>query len=113
MRYKNFLDMLTPPEWFEQHERSRQEKVASMQREAYEVKHREWEKQRRRYSTYTYTYILIHIHTHTHTFTYILIHTYTYSYIHIHTYTYIHILIQAGREAPQGGRGQARSSRRA
>jgi len=48
MRYKNFLDMLTPPEWFEQHERSRQEKIASMQKQAYDVKQKEWEKQRRR-----------------------------------------------------------------
>ena len=48
MRYKNFLDMLTPPEWFEQHARNRAEKIASMKKEAYDIKHKEWEKTRRR-----------------------------------------------------------------
>mmetsp|Transcript_32814 Transcript_32814/g.55333 ORF Transcript_32814/g.55333 Transcript_32814/m.55333 type:complete len:574 (-) Transcript_32814:89-1810(-) len=48
MRYKNFLDMLTPPEWFEQHKREREEKIANMKKEAHEIKHKEWEKMRRR-----------------------------------------------------------------
>mmetsp|Transcript_10713 Transcript_10713/g.18030 ORF Transcript_10713/g.18030 Transcript_10713/m.18030 type:complete len:252 (+) Transcript_10713:80-835(+) len=38
MRYKNFLDMLTPPEWFEQHKREREEKIANMKKEAHEIK---------------------------------------------------------------------------
>jgi chromosome segregation ATPase len=48
LRYKNFLDMLTPPEHFEQHARDRQEKIARMKKEQHDVKHKEWEKMRRR-----------------------------------------------------------------
>ena len=48
LRYKNFLDMLTPPEWFEQHARNREEKIAKMKKEAHDIKYKEWEKTRRR-----------------------------------------------------------------
>eukprot|EP01042_Synura_sphagnicola_P004358 gene4358-5524_t len=48
MRYKKFLDMLTPPEWFEQHKRSQQEKKERERYERYEKKMKEWEQQRRR-----------------------------------------------------------------
>lgn len=48
MRYKNFLDMLTPPEWFEQHRRNREEKIAKMKKDSYDIKHKEWERTRRR-----------------------------------------------------------------
>jgi chromosome segregation ATPase len=48
MRYKNFLDMLTPPEWFEQHRRNREDKIARMKKEAFDIKHKDWEKVRRR-----------------------------------------------------------------
>ena len=48
MRYKKFLDMLTPPEWFEQHARNQEEKRLQLQKEAYDKKHREWDMVRRR-----------------------------------------------------------------
>jgi hypothetical protein len=48
LRFKNFLDMLTPPEWFEQHARNRQELIARLKKESFDVKYKEWEKQRRR-----------------------------------------------------------------
>ena len=48
LRYKNFLDMLTPPEWFEQHARNREGKIARLKKEAFDAKYKEWEKQRRR-----------------------------------------------------------------
>jgi hypothetical protein len=37
LRYKTFLDMLTPPEWFEQHKRL-------IQQRKYDLKHNNWEK---------------------------------------------------------------------
>ena len=48
MRYKKFLDMLTPPEFFEQHRKNLQEKRERTRRERYEKKMREWESLRRR-----------------------------------------------------------------
>ena len=48
MRYKNFLDMLTPPEWFEQHARNREDKIARLKKESFDVKYKEWERQKRR-----------------------------------------------------------------
>eukprot|EP01032_Pedospumella_encystans_P007903 gene7903-9421_t len=48
MRYKNFLDMLTPPEWFEQHARNRADHIARLKKESFDVKHKEWERMRRR-----------------------------------------------------------------
>jgi uncharacterized phage infection (PIP) family protein YhgE len=48
LRYKNFLDVLTPPEWFEQHAHNREEKIARLKKEAFDAKYKEWEKQRRR-----------------------------------------------------------------
>jgi hypothetical protein len=37
LRYKTFLDMLTPPEWFEQHKRL-------VQQQKYDLKYKNWEK---------------------------------------------------------------------
>lgn len=48
MRYKKFLDMLTPPEWFEQHRQQREDKVKAVNKENWEAKMKAWEKQRRR-----------------------------------------------------------------
>jgi hypothetical protein len=48
MRYKKFLDMLTPPEWFEHHQLVREEKVQKIKQERFEVKHKDWERLRRR-----------------------------------------------------------------
>eukprot|EP00981_Chlorochromonas_danica_P013086 scaffold5788_cov159-Ochromonas_danica.AAC.2 len=47
-RYKDFLDMLTPPEWFEQHIKRREEKIRNMKQQSYEIKLKEWERLRRR-----------------------------------------------------------------
>jgi hypothetical protein len=48
MRYKKFLDMLTPPEWFEYHLSVRQDKIQKIKQERFEVKHKDWERLRRR-----------------------------------------------------------------
>eukprot|EP01034_Spumella_vulgaris_P021591 gene21591-27629_t len=40
--------MLTPPEWFEHHQLVREEKVQKIKQERYEVKHKDWERLRRR-----------------------------------------------------------------
>ena len=47
MRYKKFLDMLTPPEWFEQHKRQHEEKKESLRRETHAKKMKEWENKKR------------------------------------------------------------------
>lgn len=48
LRYKNFLDMLTPPEWFEQHKRKHEEKVTMLKQASFDMKYKEWEKLRRK-----------------------------------------------------------------
>lgn len=48
IRYKKFLDMLTPPEWFEQHKRNFEEKKERTRREKFERKMKDWENLRRR-----------------------------------------------------------------
>lgn len=48
MRYKKFLDMLTPPEWFEQHRQMREDKIKAMKQSQFEQKYREWERMKRR-----------------------------------------------------------------
>lgn len=48
MRYKTFLDMLTPPEWFEYHQQQREEKIRSIQQANFDAKLRDWERLRRR-----------------------------------------------------------------
>jgi hypothetical protein len=48
LRYKSFLDMLTPPEWFEKHKRDLEEKRRSIQKERHDKKMKEWEQMRKR-----------------------------------------------------------------
>mmetsp|Transcript_34526 Transcript_34526/g.32899 ORF Transcript_34526/g.32899 Transcript_34526/m.32899 type:complete len:564 (-) Transcript_34526:109-1800(-) len=48
MRYKKFLDMLTPPEWFKQHARSHEEKKEAMRVAKHGKKMKEWDGLRRR-----------------------------------------------------------------
>ena len=43
LRYKQFLDMLTPPEFFEQQKRLREEKIEEARVQIFEEKRREWE----------------------------------------------------------------------
>jgi hypothetical protein len=47
LKYKAFLDMLTPPEWFEQHARNMVEKQLSEQKRIFDGKYKEWELLRR------------------------------------------------------------------
>jgi hypothetical protein len=48
MRYKKFLDQLTPPEWFEQHRKSREDRTRKINRDNWEAKMKAWEKNRKR-----------------------------------------------------------------
>mmetsp|Transcript_10051 Transcript_10051/g.15214 ORF Transcript_10051/g.15214 Transcript_10051/m.15214 type:complete len:576 (-) Transcript_10051:147-1874(-) len=48
LRYKAFLDMLTPPEWFEQHKRAQEEEREQLRRERFEKKLKAWEANKRR-----------------------------------------------------------------
>lgn len=48
MKYKEFLDKLTPPEWFEQHKLNQHEKRETIKKESFESKYREWDLTRRR-----------------------------------------------------------------
>ena len=48
MRYKKFLDMLTPPEWFKQHSKLHEEKKKAMEISRHANKMKEWEILRRR-----------------------------------------------------------------
>ena len=48
LHYKEFLDMLTPPEWFEQHKRSLIAKRDVIRKERFDGKYKSWETQRRR-----------------------------------------------------------------
>lgn len=43
LRYKAFLDMLTPPEWFETHRRAEEERLLKIRKENFERKLKEWE----------------------------------------------------------------------
>lgn len=46
--YKEFLDMLTPPEWFEKFNLERRNLQEQMRRNRFAARHKEWEIQRRR-----------------------------------------------------------------
>lgn len=48
MRYKDFLDRLAPPEWFEDHHKAFLDLVAATKKEQHSVKMKEWEKLKRR-----------------------------------------------------------------
>lgn len=48
LRYKAFLDKLTPPEWFEQHARNLEAEKRAIQKERYDKKMKEWDLNRRR-----------------------------------------------------------------
>jgi hypothetical protein len=48
LRYKQFLDMLTPPEHFEDHRRSQEDKRNKIRRERHEKKVKEWESAKKR-----------------------------------------------------------------
>ncbi len=48
MRYKKFLDMLTPPEWFEQHRLMREAKIQQLKQDSFDSKMRDWDRMRRR-----------------------------------------------------------------
>lgn len=48
LRYKTFLDMLTPPEWFEQHEERHRKKIKDAKEASWQIKKQEWEKLRRK-----------------------------------------------------------------
>lgn len=48
LRYKKFLDMLTPPEWFEKHKRQQEEKAKAIKQANFEAKLKDWERTRRR-----------------------------------------------------------------
>eukprot|EP01035_Chromulina_nebulosa_P021547 gene21547-27899_t len=48
LRYKNFLDQLTPPEWFEKHKQSLIDKQNKIRNERYQEKYKSWEKSRKK-----------------------------------------------------------------
>lgn len=48
LRYKQFLDMLTPPEWFENHKIEQENKRNQIKRENFAVKYKQWERLRRK-----------------------------------------------------------------
>lgn len=48
MRYKDFLDMLTPPEWFAAHVARREARIRDLKQRAHETKLKDWERLRRR-----------------------------------------------------------------
>lgn len=48
VEYREFLDALTPPEWFESFEKQRREQQESLRREAFQTRHRDWELLRRK-----------------------------------------------------------------
>ena len=43
LKYKAFLDSLTPPEWFEQHKRNLEDRRLAIQKERHDKKYKEWE----------------------------------------------------------------------
>lgn len=48
LKYKAFLDMLTPPEWFEKHRERREKKIQDMKQQQFDAKYKEWDRMRRR-----------------------------------------------------------------
>lgn len=48
MRYKSFLDMLTPPEHFEKYQKLREEKIANIKQHNFNAKYKEWERLKKR-----------------------------------------------------------------
>ena len=48
LKYKAFLDMLTPPEWFEQHRKTLEDRRDAKQKELYDAKHKVWDSNRKR-----------------------------------------------------------------
>lgn len=46
--YKEFLDMLTPPEWFEKFQQDRRELQEQLRRNHFTARHKEWEIQRKK-----------------------------------------------------------------
>lgn len=48
LRYQKFLDMLTPPEWFQKWRDEREKERRQIMQEQYDAKYKEWEKSRRR-----------------------------------------------------------------
>lgn len=48
LRYKNFLDMLTPPEWFEQHKRMMENKRIELKYKNWEMKYIKWENMKKK-----------------------------------------------------------------
>jgi hypothetical protein len=48
LRYKTFLDMLTPPEWFEQHRLRREQKIKQLRQHRFEEKLKDWERAKRK-----------------------------------------------------------------
>mmetsp|Transcript_12060 Transcript_12060/g.18219 ORF Transcript_12060/g.18219 Transcript_12060/m.18219 type:complete len:578 (-) Transcript_12060:185-1918(-) len=48
LRYKAFLDMLTPPEWFEQHKRAEENEREQLRQSRFEKKLKAWEANKRR-----------------------------------------------------------------
>jgi hypothetical protein len=47
MRYKQFLDMLTPPEWFQKHAEEQARLKEAKRKASYDARKKEWEKTRR------------------------------------------------------------------
>lgn len=48
LKYKTFLDMLTPPEWFQRHRDNQEAKRRAIQKERHDKKYGEWELQKKR-----------------------------------------------------------------
>jgi hypothetical protein len=48
LRYKAFLDMLTPMEWFEHHKRQREQKIMELKQQQFEQHYKEWDRMRRK-----------------------------------------------------------------
>ena len=48
MKYKAFLDMLSPAEWFEEHAKKLEARRAAIQKERFDVKYKEWDKMRKK-----------------------------------------------------------------
>jgi len=48
MRYKKFLDMLTPPEWFEQHFKNMENRRTELRNVMFDVKMKKWEQMKKK-----------------------------------------------------------------
>lgn len=48
LKYKSFLDKLTPPEYFEAHRKKREEKIQAMKQHQFDIKFKDWDRLRRR-----------------------------------------------------------------